>query len=455
MTCKNTSRLVAIETLHLLQRDNTPLPLLLEHISNQHNLSDIDRSFAMNLTYGVLRHYQYLELLMTQLCKPSLKKLHPLVLQGLAVGLYQIFFLDRVPNSAAVNETVSAIKKAKVPQRLHGFVNGVLRQSIRQMHELPPPGTLQHNGQLILNHPDWLTTRWSRFFGVKEMESICAANSIRQPLTLRINTTKIPRQDYNALLEEKDIKAIPGNFAPNALLLPDFSGSIPTLPGYQEGLFQIQGEAAQLATLLLSPWKKKGYYLDGCAGLGGKTGHLLELLSPSEAHLCAVEPEIHRQKKLLDNLTPFHHLENFSLFKGNLQQFHSQSRQLFDGILIDAPCSGTGITGRHPDIRWRRSLEDIKRYSEVQYELLQIAAKMVAPGGVLVYATCSLEQEENRDTVVSFLQSHNDFRITDCTPYLPESAAPLIRNGCFQPLPSQGIDGFFAARLVASNTNAY
>lgn len=454
MTQKNT-RLVAIETLQLLRLKNTPLPLLLEQVSNRHKLGTADRSFAMNLTYGVLRHYQYLEKLMTLLCKQPLKKLHPLVFQGLAVGLYQIFFLDRVPPSAAVNETVTAIKIAKVPQRLHGFVNGVLRQSIRRRDELPRYDSLQKDGRPILNHPEWLTARWTKYFGRTAMEAICAANNIRQPLTLRINSSAIKRHDYAVLLAEQNIAAMAGRFAPDALILPDFSGSISMLPGYHDGFFQVQGEAAQLAVLLLNPLQEKGRYLDGCAGLGGKTGHLLELLSPLNAQLSAVEPEPHRQEKLLDNLRPFSRSADFSLFKGNLQEFHLQNHHLFDGILIDAPCSGTGVIGRQPDIRWRRSLEDITRYSAMQQQLLQIAAPMTHPGGVLVYATCSLENEENLAVVSTFLQKSRNFSLTDCSPFLPENASSLCRDGCFQPLPSQDIDGFFAARLVAKNGSDY
>jgi 16S rRNA (cytosine967-C5)-methyltransferase len=452
---RKNSRLVAIETLQLLRQRNTPLPLLLEEVCNRHKLGTADRSFAMNLTYGVLRHTQYLEMLMAELCKQSLKKLHPLVFQALAVGLYQVFFLDRVPSSAAVNETVAAIKIARVPQRLHGFVNGVLRQSIRRKDELPRHDALLEDGRPILNHPQWLTSRWKDYFGRAEMEAICAANNLRQPLTLRINSSKIQLHDYRVLLAEKNIEAMPGRFAPDALLLPDFSGSISTLPGYRDGFFQIQGEAAQLVVHLLKPFQENGRYLDGCAGLGGKTGHLLELLSSGHAQLWAVEPEQHRQEKLLDNLKPLLHPAKFSLFKGSLQDFHLKNNLLFNGILIDAPCSGTGVIGRQPDIRWRRSLEDIKRYSDLQQQLLQIAAAMVIPGGVLVYATCSLEEDENHDVVSTFLQNNKNFTLTDCTPYLPETASSLSREGYFQPLPSKGIDGFFAARLVAKNGSDY
>ena len=169
--------------------------------------------------------------------------------------------------------------------------------------------------------------------------------------------------------------------------------------------------------------------------------------------LIAVEPEERRRDKLLSSVKPLASPETFSLFAGNLQEFVKSETQSFNGILIDAPCSGTGVIGRQPDIRWRRQPEDITRYSAIQKELLNLGGSALLPGGVLVYATCSLEHEENMDNVSAFLEERKDFSLSDCTPWLPEEASPLIRDRCFQPLPSQNIDGFFAARLVRNITD--
>ena len=450
---RTNSRFIAIETLHQLRSTHTPLPLLFQRICENYALEGADRALAMNLIYGVLRNYQYLEIVMTRLCKTPLKKLHPLVFQGLAVGLYQILFLSRIPPSAAVNETVNGIKAAKAPRRLHGFVNGVLRQSIRQRDSLPQPGDPGEDGEPVLNHPDWLTTRWTSRFGKRGMQAICKSNNLRQPLTLRINRQRIEPTEYLSLLAKQNITAASGRYAPDAVILQEYSGAVTALPGFREGYFQVQGEAAQLTALLLRPVQHKGSYLDGCAGLGGKTAHLLQLLAPHQARLIAVEPEERRRNKLLSSVKPLASPETFSLFAGNLQEFVKSETQSFNGILIDAPCSGTGVIGRQPDIRWRRRPEDIPRYSAIQKELLNLGGSALLPGGVLVYATCSLEHEENIDNVSAFLEERKDFSLSDCTPWLPEEASPLIRNRCFQPLPSQNIDGFFAARLVRNITD--
>ena len=453
MTKKNT-RFIAIETLDQLKRSNSPLPILFQKICTRHHVQGNDRALAMNLIYGVLRQYQYLDHLITMLCRQPLKKLHPLVHQGLAVGLYQLMFLSRIPESAAVNETVNAIKATKTPKRLHGFVNGVLRESIRQRSKLPKPEDSGDNNQPILNHPSWLTERWAANFGQEEMHAICRQNNQQQPLVLRVNSNKIKRDEYLHLCITNKIEARFCKYSPDGLLLPQYQGAIATLPGFKDNYFQVQGEAAQLATLLLKPFQADGRYLDGCAGLGGKTGHLLDLLDAYSAELTAIEPESHRHKKLADSFKDALTHKKLTLFKGSLQEYCQRPPTPFNGILLDAPCSGTGVIGRQPDIRWNRTNKDINRYAAIQLELLGKAASLLLPDGVLVYATCSLEPEENQEVISAFLANNPQYLLTDCTPFLPDTGVSLVREGFFQPRPSDTLDGFFAARLVRRRINA-
>lgn len=447
---QKTSRLIAIETLHQLQLSSAPLPVLFHKISAEQNLSSSDRALAMNLVFGVLRQKQYLDILISKLCRHPIKKLHPLVHQALAVGLYQLFFLSRIPESAAVNETVKAVKITKVPKRLHGFVNGVLRQSIRERMKLPQPDAPDNKGEPILNHPEWLTRRWQSHFGRKEMEAICKQNNKQQPLTLRVNTVKTTKKDFLSRLEHHNISAKPGKYAPDGIVVRDYHGQITSIPGYDQGLFQVQDEAAQLVTLLLQPFQDKGHYLDGCSGLGGKTGHILQLIDGTQATLIAIEPEFHRQEKQLSNLQRLFPGKEYFLFRDSLQQFCKTATLKFNSILVDAPCSGTGVTGRHPDIRWRRRPTDILNYAKTQLELIHHAASLLLPGGILVYATCSLEPEENRGVIKQFLNENSEMSLTDCSAFLPLTAAPLIQDRCFHAHPTHSLDGFFAARLVRS-----
>lgn len=401
----------------------------------------------MNLIYGVLRQRYYLDNLLENLCRQPLHKIHPFVHQALAIGLYQIFFLDRIPDSAAVNESVKAVKSANLPKKLQGFVNGVLRECLRQKHKLPTPGDSALNKKALLNHPKWMTNRWKKRFGTKEMERICLHNNRQPSLVLRINTHKIDRDSFLALLTDK-VAAIAGNHAPEAVILPKYQGKIKDIPGFASGYFQVQDEAAQLVTPLLAPFIKNGSYLDACAGLGGKTSHLLQLTERDNITLTAVEPEKQRSEKLQENLSRLFAHQQFSCYQGNLQAFAQQHPSNFHGILIDAPCSGTGVIGRHPDIRWNRREKDLQLYQEKQLSLLETAAGLIHKNGVVVYATCSLESEENEEVVEKFLARNNQFTLSDCSSYLPISARQYVNNRYFSPKPAESIDGFFAARLV-------
>lgn len=442
-----TARFVAVETLCRLYRHRSPVGPLLDRAVQGYGLPDNERNLAMQLVYGVLRNRQYLDRILQLLSKTPLRKIDPIIHQAIVVGLYQLFFLERIPPSAAVNEMVECCKTASIPKRLEGFVNGILRQSIRQKATLADQAHRDEAGAPIVNHPEWLVARWRRHFGEDEALRICRANNREPLLAVRTNSVKIARDAFLLLLEHNRIVAQPGNYAVDAVLLPDYQGSITAIPGYLEGYFQVQDEAAQLATCLLGPFRPGTTYLDGCAGLGGKTSHLLQLAAPHDLKVHAVEPEPHRLKKLQENIGRLCPDNSPVIHAMPLQQLSRHDLPLFDGILIDAPCSGTGVTGRHPDIRWNRRPEDLTHYRQEQLALLDHAATLLAPGGILVYATCSLEPEENIDVVHEFLRNHQAFVLTDCTGQLPEPARRFMTDGCFAPRPEAGIDGFFAARM--------
>ncbi len=424
-----------------------PVKPLFDRGVRDYGLPGNERGLAMQLVYGVLRNRQFLDRMVQLLSTTPLRKIDPLIHQTLAVGLYQLYFLERIPPSAAVNEMVECCKTAGMPKRLMGFVNGILRQSIREKETLAGKAAYTETGEPIVNHPEWLVAGWRKHFGDQEALRICAANNSEPVLVLRSNTARITRDGLIQYFAAAGIDAHPGSYAEEAVLLPDYQGSIPAIPGYTEGFFQVQDEAAQLATRLLGPFRRDGSYLDGCAGLGGKTSHLLQFAAAQPLHVHAVEPEPYRLQKLRENVT--------RLFAGVAPVIHEQTLQEFllgdlppfAGILIDAPCSGSGVVGRHPDIRWSRRPEDLDRYPREQLQLLNHGAELLAAGGILVYATCSLEPQENEEVISAFLASHPAFFLTDCTSQLPAAAHRFVVNGCFSPHPDATIDGFFAARL--------
>jgi 16S rRNA (cytosine967-C5)-methyltransferase len=450
---RKTARFVAIETLCRLQQRPQAVSRLFDQLAAESALIASDRHLAMNLIFGVLRQRQYLDNCLSLFSRHPIKKFHPFIHQSLAVGLYQLLFLDRIPASAAVNETVNAIKMARLPERLQGLVNGILRTCIRQRHLVPTPEALDREGKKVLNHPAWLTERWQSHFGKEEMNRICICNNVQPQLVIRVNTSAVDRESLRTLLEGEGITVRPGAHSPQSVTLPGYHGPVNLLPGFKQGFFQVQDESAQLVSPLLAPFVPGGRILDACAGLGGKTSHILELAAHQNITVIAVEPDPQRIAQLKENLTRLHLLKNVEIHPCSLLDFSRNCKLLFDAILIDAPCSGTGVIRRHPDIRWNRSASDLSGYQKTQRQLLDLASPMLLPGGILVYATCSLEPEENSMVVNGFLAEHPDFQLSDCAPLLPDQAKTLACDSFFQPHPTESTDGFFAARLVRSSGN--
>ena len=441
-------RAAAVEVLCLWATTHNSVDLLFHSAIEQ--VADIDRGLVKTLVYGVLRQKEYLDHIIRRFSKHPLRKMKPRTLMTLRIGVYQLLFLSRIPESAAVNATVNTLKSSGQPSWLVGFANGILRNVARSRAALPDPQQLSEANPPVLNHPAWLLDRWRQAFGEATTRAICTRNNSEPPLTLRVNSRRSSRKGLQELLEKSGIGAVPGSFSPQSLIIENYPGSVASLPGYGDGLFQVQDEAAQLASLLVGPLPERSRVLDGCAGLGGKTSHLAEMLPPGGT-VVAVEPDSRRYRLLKENLLRLKQRESVIAVHSNLQRYVAGQPEGFDAILIDAPCSGTGVIRRQPDIRWNRSPEDFVQYQQTQLYLLEMASNLLKPGGVLVYATCSLEPEENHDVIDLFTSRISRFALDPVGPYLPENCRRLIDDrGCFRPSPADGLDGFFAARLIES-----
>jgi 16S rRNA (cytosine967-C5)-methyltransferase len=300
----------------------------------------------------------------------------------------------------------------------------------------------------ILNHPAWLIERWQAQFGPEKARAICRCNNTEPPLTLRVNTRRTSRSALKDLIAKTGITTQNAFFSPLGLVVDAFPGSIASLPGFNLGHFQVQDEAAQLASLLVGPLSGRCRILDGCAGLGGKTSHLAEMLPP-DGTIVAVEPDPRRYRLLRENLHRLGHNASVLPVRTDLQSYAATRPQPFDVILIDAPCSGTGVIRRQPDIRWNRQPEDLAQYQQTQVHLLERAASLLKPGGALLYVTCSLEPDENQAVIRRFLERCPRFAVENVTPLLPDTARRLVDEaGFFRSSPADGLDGFFAARLI-------
>ena len=446
MPNQSTPRASAIEILSLWATTNNSIDLLF-HAAIEH-LADIDRGLVKTLVYGVLRQKEYLDHIIRSFSKHPLAKMKPRTLMTLRTGVYQLLFLSRIPESAAVNATVNTLKAAGQPAWLIGFANGILRAVARSRSTLPTAEQAALAEPPILNHPAWLIERWQAQFGTEKARAICRCNNTEPPLTLRVNTRRTSRSALKDLMAKTGIVAQKGWYSPLSLLVESFPGGVASLPGYDLGHFQVQDEAAQLASLLVGPLPSRCRILDGCAGLGGKSSHLAEMLPP-DGSVVAVEPDSRRYRLLRENLQRLGHNGQVVPVRTDLRSYASTRPQPFDVILIDAPCSGTGVIRRQPDIRWNRRPEDLAPYQQTQLYLLEIAASLLKPGGVLLYATCSLEPEENQEVIRLFSGRYPHFVVENATALLPDTARRLVDEaGFFRPSPADGLDGFFAARLI-------
>lgn len=450
MGMSDNARSRALLILRRWENEGVPLDLVMAEAMRQPFAEPRDLQFCRALVCGVVCWRGYLDALLARLSSHPVKQMKPLTRQALLCGIYQLLFMDRVPASAAINETVKLLSEAGQPRWLTGFVNGILRRVSRELSTLARPGEpagaddgwAYHD---LFSHPQWLYERWVGRYGEAGALALCRANNAEAALTLR-TAGLVERDDLLMKLRAAGVVAEAGRFAPMAVVLPGYRGSIPSLPGYEEGWFQVQDEAAQLVVPLLGA-VEEGRWLDACAGLGGKTTQLAELAG-SEARLVAVEPEARRFELLGANLTRLKVKSAVETLLGSIADLAAGGGRQFQGILVDAPCSGLGVIRRHPDIRWNRREVDLPRYQAGQLALLDQSAALLVPGGVLVYATCSTEPEENERVVEDFLSGHPDFRVEGCREFLPVAAQDFVGgDGFFRTRPDQGLDGFFAARL--------
>ena len=445
-------RVLAIAILRQGAENGVAIDQLRDEELRRHRMADVrDRRLVMALVYGVLRWQRYLDWVLAEHAHHPLQKMKPLTLQALRVAIFQILFMDRIPDSAAINETIKILQAAHQPRWLTGFVNALPRAISARKTALPGPSEAEKVPWRVgLSHPDWLLERWQTRYGHEATARLCQANNTPPPLILRLNPARTNTNNFLELLTQAGIVAAPGAVAPDSVVLHGALPAVEDLPGFAAGLFMVQDQGAQLIPLLFGPLPA-GPLLDGCAGLGGKTTHLASLL-PAGARLVAVEPHPLRSIRLRENLTRLGYVDRVEIIPTGLAEYAHDCQKQFPSILLDVPCSGLGVIRRHPEIRWHRRLTDLARYQAMQSELLNMAAPLLAPAGVLVYATCSTEPEENEAVIERFLDHHPDFSISPCTPTLPPVARIFVDDcGFFRTIPNlSGMDDFFAARLVHS-----
>ncbi|WP_278941736.1 16S rRNA (cytosine(967)-C(5))-methyltransferase RsmB [Pseudomonas helleri] len=408
---------------------NSSLPLQLDKVEAR------DRGLTQDLAFGTARWYPRLSALANKLLQKPFKAADADVEALLLVGLYQLLY-TRVPAHAAIGETVGCADKLKKPWA-KGLLNAVLRNAQRDSEALL--AELEHDPVVRTAHPRWLQKSLKAFWP-QQWEAICAANNAHPPMILRVNRRHKTRDQYLELLAESDVQAQPCVYSRDGIVLAE-ACDVRNLPGFAEGWISVQDEAAQLAADLLdlAPGQR---VLDACCAPGGKTCHILEA-EPQLAGVVAVDLEAKRLVRVRENL------ERLGLSAELIAADGRDTATWWDGkpfqrILLDAPCSATGVIRRHPDIKLTRQPDDIAALASLQGELLDAMWQTLEVGGILLYATCSTLPTENTEVIEAFLARTPGARELDIAGQFgikqPHGRQLLAQEG--------GHDGFYYAKLI-------
>lgn len=477
------SRRLALETLIKIDREGAYANLALTAAFNRKQLSERDRAFVTALVQGVVRNQSEIDAIIASLSREPLSKMHYVLKNVLRIAVFQLSFMEDVPPSAVL-DTSNRLARACGHEGMVRFANGVLRSYLRKKEE----GSLSREEDssesseaenLSKKHslPLWIADRWIKHFGLDEATELAAWSQSTPQLNVRVSEISIEPHALKRIFNEKGFPCREGKLVPSCLIFADekgkksFRGSPEKLPGYDEGLFAVQDEAAAFVSLVVAP-KPGETVVDLCAAPGGKTVHLAELMQ-NTGKVIAVDRNASRLQ-LIKNARRRMGLTNIEIVEADGREYRPE--RPVDRVLVDAPCSGTGVLNRRSDIRRNRSAGDLESLAGVQKKLLMNAAEMLKPGGTLVYSTCSIEPEENQMVIDWLLKERSDLKPADLTPLFPRflldrwfpekedeskesgergqgestcvSRQSLV-NGMVQFLPSRhDVSGFFVSRLV-------
>ncbi len=394
-----------------------------------------DRPLFRELTFGVCRWYHRLDMVARQFLQRPIRKRENSARLLILMGLYQLFF-TRIPAHAAIHSTVELAARVNAG-KVKGLINGVLRNAQRDGAEILE--RLQHNEQYQYSHPQWMIDKLKGNWP-DDWRAILDQNNRKAPLTLRINSRKISRKDYSALLDNHGLGHRLSSLSPKGIIL-DRPADVTQIPGYIEGLFSVQDEAAQLCTQLLDAGSTDLTILDACAAPGGKTTAILEQATEN-SKITALELHPERLTRIEENLRRLGLAAEIK--EGDATRQNWWDGKDFDRILVDAPCSASGVIRKHPDIKLLRLESDIMPLAETQLAILHNLWPMLKTGGILLYATCSVFPQENTRIIERFLkQTPNAGEIT-----IEEEWGKACTTGR-QLFPNQeSHDGFYYARLT-------
>jgi 16S rRNA (cytosine967-C5)-methyltransferase len=443
MKTKNV-REVALETLLAIEEKEAYSNLLLNKMIETHRLSEKDTGLLTEIVYGTIQRRDTLDYYLRPFLKKA-RKLHTWVKVLLRLSLYQMMYLDRIPDRAIIFEAVEIAKK-RGHQGIASMVNGVLRTVQRE--GVPSLDAIVDDIERLAvetSHPLWLVKRWVDQYGIEETRNMCETNLLAPKQTARVNTARTKVEQVIHQLEQEGVEVVRGEVAEEAIKAK--KGNLARTQTFQEGYITIQDESSMLVAKALGV-REHDRVLDSCAAPGGKSTHIAELMNNTGQ---VVSLDIHEHKvKLIEEQAKRLRLTNIAthvLDSRNVANYFAD--ETFDKILVDAPCSGFGVIRRKPDIKYAKTEADIPTLAKLQLEILTAAAPLLKKGGTLVYSTCTIDEEENGDVIAEFLSRHPEFIVDETLKErLPEKVRPYVNNGQLRLLPHYfDSDGFFIASL--------
>ncbi len=405
-------------------------------LSRNRDFSDIDRRFISALYYGVIERRITLDAVIGKYSRRTIDKLSLEIKEILRIGIYQLLYMDSVPDSAAVDESV---KLAKINnQSASGFVNAVLRSFIRDNKKLPLSGEKNHDLAINYSCPEWLTEMWLRDYGEEVAISLLEASLGRPPTTVRFNTCKFEASDIISELAKDGIEVIPNEAIPDCYDLKN-CGSAEKLSAYKKGMFHVQDASCQICAGELGA-NDGETVLDVCSAPGGKAFTIAEIMNDSGRVLAF---DLHEKRaKLISEGAERLSLDIISASVNNAKVFNSEL-PMADRVLCDVPCSGLGVIGRKPEIKYNNNCEDdLSQFPIVQYDILKTSSRYLKPGGTLVYSTCTLNRAENDLIAERFLSENPDFEGFTLS-HFDDYKATITPATC-----PYGGDGFFMAKFI-------
>ena len=433
------ARETALNALIACRKDGAWSNGVLKEYILRDRLDPRDAALATRLVYGVLQNRLKLDFYLQQLLTGKLKDLHPAVRDILHLGLYQLCEMDKIPESAAVNESVTLAKKYCKKQRsAPGLVNAVLRGAVRNMSNLRQPTGWQE----IYSHPQPLIDLLKAYVGKERIKPMLEANNAAPQTVIQVNTLKIATEELVRRLEIEGVEARPQGWMPDCLVLGS-TGNLENLPSFKDGLFYVQDPAAKLSVLCAElPKGQKVKVLDCCAAPGGKSfAAAIALGGTGEITSC----DVHAHKaKIIANGAARLGMENITARHQDATEFVPEWEEKMDYVIADVPCSGYGIIRKKPDIRYK-NLAEMAKLPQLQLAILKNQARYVKRGGTLLYSTCTLTHGENEGLVAEFLKDNDDFYLEKLN--LPDNF-PENESGMLALVPGQyDTDGFFIAKL--------